>query len=152
MKRENKIEILLDKFLEAETNLKEEKILADYFQNEDVKPEWSVYKDMFGYFNESQQDVPQKPFLPQTQKTLFHHIHKYAAILVIALISTLFYYTNSVNQPKNLGTYDDPEVALEETKKVFDLISYHLNSPSDELKYLKTIEETEKKYIKKITP
>jgi hypothetical protein len=70
---------------------------------------------------------------------------------MIALISTLFYYNHTTSQ-KELGTFDDPEVALQETKKVFDLISYHLNSPSDEMKYLQTLEETQTKYINKLTP
>jgi hypothetical protein len=151
MKRESKIKKLLDKFLEGETSLKEEQVLADYFRNEDINPEWSVYKDMFGYFEESQKDVPQKSFSPQSQVSLFYKLQKYAAILMIALISTLFYYNHTTSQ-KELGTFDDPEVALQETKKVFDLISYHLNSPSDEMKYLQTLEETQTKYINKLTP
>jgi hypothetical protein len=151
MKRESKIEKLLDKFLEAETNLEEEKMLAEYFQNEDIRPEWEIYKDMFIYFEESLNDVPQESFTPQPGRTLFYTIQKYAAVVVVIFIGTLFYYKHSHN-PKDLGTFDDPEVALEETKKVFDMISYHLNSPSDELKYLQTLEETKTKYINKITP
>jgi len=151
MRREDKIEELLDKFLEAETNLNEEKILAEYFQNENVKPEWSIYKDMFGYFEKSQKDTPAQTFSPQPKITLFYSFQKYAAVLVVALITTLLYF-NHPKDNKNLGTFEDPEVALEETKKVFDLISYHLNAPSDELQYLNTLEETQTKYIDKITP
>lgn len=153
MKREDKIKILLGKFLEAETSLQEEKILADYFQNEDVKPEWLIYKDMFGYFEESKKEVTQQDFVPRTGKSrsLFVHFQKYAAVIMIAVIGTLFYYQQR-SEFKNLGTYDDPEVALQETKRVFELISYHLNSPTDEMKYLKTLEETKTQYINKITP
>lgn len=152
MKKESKVEKLLDKFLEAETNLEEEKILAEYFQNENIKPEWTIYKDMFSYFEESQNDFIHKTFTPQRRTSLFYSIQKYAAIIVVIIIGTLFYYNHNSNTSKNLGTYDDPEVALQETKKVFELISYHLNSPSDELKYLKTIEDTQKQYINKIKP
>ena len=150
MKRESKIKELLEKFLEAETNLKEEKILAEYFQNEDIKPEWEPYRDLFVYFEESHSDVPQKSFYLPT-RSLFYSIQKYAAVAVVLIIGTLFYYSQN-DRPENLGTYDDPEVALEETKKVFDLISYHLNSPKEDLKYLTTLEETKTKYINKITP
>lgn len=153
MKKEDKVEMLLDKFLEAETSLEEEKVLSDYFQNEDIKPEWLLYKDMFSYFDESKLVETQGNFTPEIRKTtsLFHRIQKYAAIIVIALIGTLFYHQQS-NVSKNLGTYDDPEVALQETRKVFELISYHLNSSTEEMKYLQTLEETKTQYINKITP
>lgn len=153
MKEESKIEKLLDRYLEGETTLKEEELLANYFQNENIKPEWSIYKDMFGYFEESKNEVNPQDFVPQTKntKTLFNQIHKYAAVIIIILIGTLF-YQQQTSQAKNLGTYDDPEVALQETKKVFEMISYHLNSPSDEMKYLKTLEDTQNQYISKIKP
>lgn len=153
MKRESKIEKLLDKFLDAETSLQEEKILADYFQNENIKPEWLIYKDMFGYFEESKNEVTSKSFVPKTRKikSLFNRLQKYAAVIMLALIGALFYYQQSTAS-ENLGTYDDPKVALEQTKEVFNLISYHLNAPSEEMKYLQTLENTQKQYINKITP
>lgn len=152
MTRESKIENLLDKFLNGETCLEEEKLLADYFQNEDIKPEWSVYKDMFGYFEKSKCEETQQHFVPEnkTKTPLFNHIQKYAAVVMLALIGTLFYQQSK--QPENLGTYDDPEVALQETKKVFELISYHLNSSTEEMKYIQTLEDTKTQYINKIKP
>ena len=151
--KENNIEKLLEKFLEAETTLKEEKILADYFQNENIKPEWLIYKDMFGYFEESKNEIASKNFEPKTEKTktLFNHLHKYAAVIMLALIGALFYYQQTLPL-KNLGTYDNPKKAFEQTKEVFNLISYHLNAPSEDMKYLQTLEKTQNQYINKITP
>jgi hypothetical protein len=153
MKKENKIEKLLEKYLEGETSIKDEKILSEYFQTQEVKPEWLIYKDMFSYFEESKKEETYQDFMPQTKvtKSLFYNIQKYVAVVMIAIIGTMFYYQQP-SQSENLGTYDDPELALEETMKVFNMISLHLNSPNDEMKYLQTLEDTKTQYINKINP
>lgn len=148
-KTEHNIKQLLDKFLEGQTDLKEEQELAEYFNTKQVKPEWQVYKAMFGYFESSQAEKPQQSFAPDTKRD-FKSLYKYAAILVICVAGAWFY--NYQFNTNDLGTYDDPELALEETKKAFDLISYHLNSKTDEIQYLETLEETKTKYIDNIKP
>lgn len=151
MKEDAKIEKLLEKYLEGETTLREEDILSEYFNSEEVRPEWMAYKDMFTYFENSKGFVPQMAFTPpQQKKSKFDFFQKYAAVAMILLIGIMF-YTQKQN-PKDLGTYDDPEVALQETKKVFDLISYHLNSGTDDMQYLNILEQTKTKYINKIEP
>lgn len=151
MKEDAKIDKLLEKYLEGETTLNEEHILSEYFNHQEVKPEWMAYKDLFTYFEDSKEVVPQVAFTPlRRKKSRFEFFQKYAAIAMICLIGTMFYYQNQGSE--ELGTYDDPEVALHETKKVFDLISYHLNSSTSEMQYLNTLEQTKTKYINKIEP
>jgi hypothetical protein len=151
MKEDARIEKLLEKYLEGETTLKEEDILSDYFNNQEIRPEWLVYKDLFTYFENTKVAVPQKSFTPpQAKRSKFDFFQKYAAVAMILLIGTMFYTQKQNTQ--NLGTYEDPELALQETKKVFNLISYHLNSSTDDIKYLNTLEETKTKYINTITP
>lgn len=151
MKEDAKIETLLEKYLEGETTLKEENILSKYFNSEDIKPEWTAYKDMFTYFEHSKVNTPQMSFTPpQEKKPKSDFFQKYAAVAMILLIGTIF--INQQQKPEDLGTYDDPEVALQETKKVFNLISHHLNSGTDDIKYLNTLEETKTKYINTIEP
>lgn len=151
MKEDAKIEKLLEKYLEGETSLKEEQILANYFNNSEVRPEWMAYKELFSYFEDSKETVPQESFTPpMVKKSKFDFFQKYAAIAMILLIGTMFYTQRQSSD--ELGTYDDPEVALQETKKVFDLISYHLNSSTDDMQYLNTLEQTKTKYINKIEP
>lgn len=151
MKEDAKIEKLLEKYLEGETTLKEEHILSEYFSNHEVRPEWMVYKELFTYFEDSKETVPQMSFTPpQEKKSKFDFFQKYAAVAMILLIGTMF-YTQQQNA-QDLGTYQDPEVALEKTKEVFGLISYHINSSTDDIKYLNTLEETKTKYINTIEP
>jgi len=151
MKEDAKIETLLEKYLEGETTLKEERILSEYFNSANIKAEWTVYKDMFTYFEHSKDNTPQMSFTPpQEEKSKFDFFQKYAAVAMILLIGTMFYFQQQT--PQNLGTYDDPKMALQETKKVFNLISHHLNSSTDDIKYLNTLEETKTKYINTIEP
>ena len=151
MKEDAKIEKLLEKYLEGETILKEEQILARYFNDHEVKPEWKAYKELFSYFEDNKETVPQESFSPpKLKKSRFDFFQKYAAIAMILLIGTMFY--TQQQSTEELGTYDDPEVAFQETKKVFDLISFHLNSSTDDIQYLNTLEQTKTKYINKIEP
>lgn len=149
MHTEAKIKELLDRYLKGETTLEEEHVLSNYFKNTAAKPEWKAYKQMFLCFDDNRQLQSEKSFQPQT-KTSLKIFYKYAAVLLIAIAGAWFY--NFQYNTNNLGTYDDPEVALEETKKVFDLISYHLNSGQKDMKYLETLNETKTKYIDNITP
>lgn len=151
MRKDIKIEKLLEKYLEGETTLNEEQILSEYFNHQEVRPEWETYKDLFTYFEESKEGVPQVAFTPpQQRKSKFDFFQKYAAVAMILLIGTMFYTQQQSSE--ELGTYEDPEVAFQETKKVFDLISYHLNSSTSDMKYLNTLEQTKTKYINKIEP
>ncbi|NBC57369.1 MAG: hypothetical protein GVY05_03655 [Bacteroidetes bacterium] len=149
MKTELNISQLLEKFLEGKTHVEEEQILADYFNNNKVKPEWQVYKEMFTYFESTKAEESQQTFRPQNTSS-FRSFYKYAAVLIVCLAGAWFY--NYQYNTKDLGTYDDPELALEETKRVFDLISTHINSNTSEIQNLSTLEETKTKYIDNINP
>ena len=46
----NNIEILIEKYENGETTLKEEQQLKNYFSQETVEPHLEVYKSMFQYF------------------------------------------------------------------------------------------------------
>lgn len=150
MSREDNIKELLEKYLEGETQLEEEKILADYFNTNEVKPEWKVYQDMFKYFEVSQTEKTEQTFRPQSQNSI-KSWYRYAAVLVLCLAGAWF-YNNQYYTDKNLGTYEDPELALQETKKVFELIGSYINTNTDELQNLNTLETTKTKYIDNIHP
>ena len=47
-----KIEILLEKYLEAKTTLAEENVLKKYFSQEDVPVHLLEYKELFNYFTD----------------------------------------------------------------------------------------------------
>ena len=50
------IEALLDKFMDGQTTVEEEALLADYFRSGDVPAEWEDYRAMFDYFDRGMED------------------------------------------------------------------------------------------------
>ena len=61
MKRysQHQIEALLDKFMDGQTTMEEEALLADYFRSHDVPDEWEDYRAMFGYFDHGMEEAPE---------------------------------------------------------------------------------------------
>lgn len=57
MENINDIKRLIERFLEGDTSLQEEKTLYDYFRNAEVAPELLEYKEMFLAFDQMQFDV-----------------------------------------------------------------------------------------------
>ncbi len=50
------IEALLNKFMDGQTTVEEEALLADYFRSDDVPAEWEDYRAMFDYFDRGMKD------------------------------------------------------------------------------------------------
>jgi anti-sigma-K factor RskA len=48
---DNRIRLLVDKYFEGETSLKEEKTVRDYFAREDIAPDMTHLQPLFLYFN-----------------------------------------------------------------------------------------------------
>lgn len=45
------IQSLLDKYLEGQTSLEEERLLGEYFRTHAIPPEWEDYREMFAWFD-----------------------------------------------------------------------------------------------------
>ena len=58
MKRysQQQIKALLDKYMDGQTTVEEEALLADYFRSGDVPAEWEDYRAMFDYFDRGMED------------------------------------------------------------------------------------------------
>ncbi|SHG34247.1 hypothetical protein SAMN05443549_103325 [Flavobacterium fluvii] len=58
-------------------------------------------------------------------------------VLVLLGIGTYGYFNCcDVDQNKNLGTYDDPEVAFRETQKALSILSGHLKIGIESVQYI----------------
>ena len=72
MKRysQHHIEALLDKFMDGQTTVEEEALLADYFRNHrDVPAQWEDYRAMFSYFDSGMQGGLEPVQQPQASMT-----------------------------------------------------------------------------------
>ncbi len=140
------IEKLLEKYFEGQTTISEEKELKVYFTRETVPSHLESYKDMFQYFSEESTITATKDLKLHTRKK-----SRYAWIGMaasIALIAGIFLTKTDQTNKKELGTYEDPEIALQETKKILNMVSQYMNEGKQELVYLKKFENTKNKFIK----
>ena len=67
---------------------------------------------------------------------------------VLVLLGIGFFTFNNYSSPKattELGTYDDPQVAFEETQKALALLSNHVNVGIESVRYVETYEVTRDK-------
>ena len=139
------IEKLLEKYFEGKTTISEEQELKVYFTRETVSPHLEHYKSMFQYFSEESTRTATRDFKIKTKKNKrYAWLGVAASIVVIAGI-----FIGEINKPSELkDTYEDPEIALQETKKILKMVSTYMNEGKQELVYLKKFENTKNKFIK----
>ncbi len=139
------IEKLLEKYFEGETTISEEKELKVYFTGETVPSHLERYKDLFQYFSNESTITATKDLKIKASRT-----PKYKWIGVaasIALIAGIF-LTRTGDNPEPVDTFEDPEIALQETKKILNMVSQYMNEGKQNLVYLQEFENTKKKFIK----
>ncbi|WP_228851168.1 hypothetical protein [Aegicerativicinus sediminis] len=79
----NNIEKLIEKYENAETSIKEEKILQEYFSREDVPPHLEVYKPLFNYFTFTRTEQFTKEVPLKTKNTVWYKWLSVAAVAVV---------------------------------------------------------------------
>lgn len=139
------IEILLDKYFDAETSIAEENQLKMYFSSPDVAPHLEQYRPMFGYFAQTGKQRFEKTIPLKSEKRYVGWL-SVAASVVIAV--GVFTFINKEPQ-EDLGTFDDPEVALKETQKALTMLSVNVNKGVNSINYLEEYENSRKTIFKK---
>lgn len=158
----SKIEELLEKYFEGETSIIEEKELKNYFSSPNVAKHLEQYKPLFGYFEmakeqtfahevsgiEEESQVPNGMLeLDNTnKKRKIAWLSIAASVVVLLGVGTYTYFNiNAVKENQELGTYDDPEEALEATQKALAMLSDNVNVGIEGVQYLQVYEVTKNK-------
>ncbi|MEP1489647.1 MAG: hypothetical protein ABJL44_02530 [Algibacter sp.] len=137
----NNIEKLLEKYENGETSLKEEHVLKNYFSSDTVAPHLEMYKPMFAYFLGNQQEQFTKDVPLKTNKNFNY---KWISVAAVAVLMLGFYLNQSVVeecQENIVGTYCDPQQALDEVSKSLAMISSHFNKGANTINYLNEMEK-----------
>jgi hypothetical protein len=157
----DRIEILLEKYFEAETSIAEEQELKNYFTSSDVAPLLEQYKPLFGYVVQAKQEqfsFSPIGFQPQVQATIpLNTIKRKSAVWfsvaasVVVLLGIGLFTFNYYNQQKSedYGTYSDPEIAFRETQKALAMISECVNKGIGSMNYLNEFEQSKNRIFKK---
>jgi hypothetical protein len=148
---QNKIEILLEKYFEGTTSIDEENELRGYFSSADVAPHLEHYKTIFGYFSvEATQKLGLEISLEsKKQKGVWLSI----AASVVVLLGVGMYVFNQFDtadkkEKQELGTYDDPKVALRETEKALKLLSSNVNVGIESVNYIQEYQNSKELIFK----
>ena len=135
-----KIEKLIEKYLEAETNLKEEIFLKKYFSENEVPSHLEEYRTLFSYFSNRSLDVSTKPITLSKDRSII-------SWLAVAAIAVLFVSIFSIYQ-NNINERTQAELAYMETQRALDLISFSLNKGNNAIAQLQTFENSQNKIFK----
>ena len=144
-----KINILLQKYFEAETTLEEENELITYFSSEDVEESLKMYVPMFSGMKElSVEEHAQLGddlmnfILESEHKEKLHYrwmwqiVTGIAASVILVMLAVNFY--SSQNQWKD--TFSDPKKAYAEASKTLNYVSEKYNKGLAQLRPIGKIE------------
>ncbi len=148
-----KIDLLIRKYEQGDTTLAEEEELKAFFAQKQVPEKYKIYRELFGYYDLAvKEEYPDPGFddrffenlgvstgsktgqmIPLSRRTWW------SLAAAIAVLIGLYVVINS-RQPAN-GTYNDPQLAYAETKKVLMMVSGNLNTGMTELSNIKSFDE-----------
>ena len=140
----NKIEELLATYYEGQTSLEEEETLRRYFSGSEIPEHLQPDKDLFlGMANEKSQAVLGPEFELDILKAIqdseikekdsrksisrqLYWISGVAASFILLIATYFFLQSNSLQD-----TYDNPQLAYNETKKILSYVSNKMNKGLD---------------------
>ena len=128
------IEKLLEKYLNAETTIAEEKKLKNYFLSDNVAPHLEEYQALFGYFSTSKNEQFTKTIQLKSQKPNWKWL--LIAASIVLLVSVYTGYQN--NQYKK----------AEKAYAALEMLSANLNKGNVAIAQLQHFENTTNKIFK----
>ena len=147
------IEKLLEKYLDAETTLQEEKMLQEYFTSNNVAPHLQEYSMMFGYFKQSKDETFTQTIQLKPEKTKKNWKWLSVAASVVLLFSVFIgneeYQKHQ--QRKQFAQIKEAlqlvSVNLNKGNEAIYAVSNNLKKGRDAIEHLETYEETVNKVI-----
>ncbi|HET8854524.1 MAG TPA: hypothetical protein VFM60_01260 [Salinimicrobium sp.] len=138
------IEDLLEKYFEGETTLKEENMLREYFCSADVADHLRSHIPMFRFFSAAREErLDKKLSYKREKKQVYSFV---AAAASVVLVAGLF--LGQREEISQLGSYEDPQLALEKTKQTLHMVSQLMNSGKEDLIYIKEFNTTKNSFLK----
>ncbi|HEX9649632.1 MAG TPA: hypothetical protein VGA21_03670 [Cyclobacteriaceae bacterium] len=146
-----RIETLLDRYWSCVSTLEEEEELKKFFNSDEVPERFKEYENLFKYFEAEKKssglgdsfdrELAQRIRLLKPSNSsgkIFFNYLKVAAVIAMVLVASFLFRQNLApeNRPDLMGTYEDPQEAYEETKRVLMLVASKLNKGR---KYTETI-------------
>ena len=123
------IEKLVEKYLDAETTLQEEKILQEYFTSDNVAPHLYEYSYMFSYFKQNKDETFTKTIQLKPEKTKKNWKWLSVAASVVLLFSV---FVGKQKYDEHLEQKQLQE-QFAQVKEALQLVSINLNKGNEAL-------------------
>ena len=159
----NKMDALLERYWNGETSLEEEEQLRDYFRRDGVPEQYRETANLFRYFDAQKKKsvddavfdaaVLERTAMPRRGKMakLVYNAMRIAAGVAV-LVMAVWFVRREVRETtpaEIVDTYDDPKLALEETKKALLMISKSFGRAEEEAKKINMLNEAKEEIGKK---
>lgn len=160
----NKIDELLNKYWNCETSLEEEQQLREYFRGHQVPEQWKETATLFRYFDahkkktlddgafeaEVIKKIKTPPGRGKVVRLLYNTMRIAAGVSVLLVATYLVRNEIRKSTPQEIvDTYDDPKLALEETKKALMMISKSFGNAEEKAKKINMFNEAQQQIQKK---
>jgi hypothetical protein len=139
----NRISVLLEKYWEGETTLEEEAVLREFFSTPqpDLPEALQEAAPMFQYFHREATKVWEVPPVKVVKLSPFRHWMKYAAVLLVAVgigyaLKQQGHRQQEVIIAMKQQEMNDPQRALDETKKALRLLAKNLHKGTSQMQKL----------------
>ncbi len=139
------IEKLLDKYFDGTTSIDEENALKEYFAKNDIPSHLQDYKAMFTYFAKNKEEVSSKNIQVKTEKKTWRFNWLIASAAALLLFVSVYQFTPKGPTDSEIK---EAQIAFNETKKAFQLISDNLNKGNNAIAFLNEYESTKSKIFK----
>ncbi len=159
-----KIKALLEKYYKGESTSDDEKILIEYFNQDDISDELLADRDIFSYNRDEKKNLEDMPDMSaeiwdslqksskneiSKEKKLIYWAFRIAAGIVI-LIASFVIIKSQLQENQNgeyqfADTYENPEEAYEQAKQTLLYVSAMLNNGTEHLEPINKINESTQK-------
>jgi hypothetical protein len=148
------IEQLIEKYFDGETTLAEENELRTYFSSSTVAPHLEQYQTLFQFFVR-EKEAQFSPSLSQKTKNKKQMIGLGLAASLVFFAGLLTFLPFNSNPKKesfstaDLGQFESPEEAFEETQKALALLSSNVNVGMKSVNYISEYQNSKNLIFKK---
>lgn len=129
----NEIEILIEKYFDGETTIEQENKLRTYFLSDNVASHLQQYQAIFGFYADAKKEKAPVIELRETRSFSWYSV---AASVVILIGVGTFAYFNTQQNRQDLGSFNDPQIAFEQTQQALDLLSGKVNQGIQTVEYV----------------
>lgn len=152
-----RIDELLSKYWNCETSLEEEQMLREYFNGKDIPEQFKEASPLFQYFQEQKKKsvgdqafdesislTPKVDGKVRSVNWVYNSLRIAAGVVV--LMTAIWFVRSEIRRstPQEIvDTYDDPQLAFEETKRALLMISKSFGTAEQQAKKINLFNEAQ---------